>query len=161
MSKQKINHSYVINFYNLSLKHSQLKVSYSQKILSKPITSSRESYMFLLKIWNKPLINLQEQVYALYLNSNNEIIGWRCINTGSSSETVFDLKFTLSCALSCMATNIIIAHNHPSGNLEPSYSDIKTTDRLKHAAAMLDISLLDHLIINRCSYYSLMDTKPF
>jgi DNA repair protein RadC len=110
-----------------------------------------------LKAVDNSLINLQEQVYALYLNSNNEVIGWRCINTGNCGETLFDLKFTLSCALSCMASNIIIAHNHPSGTLEPSLNDIQTTDRLKNAAALIDIVLLDHLIIKKTGYYSLMD----
>ncbi|QEM13494.1 JAB domain-containing protein [Mucilaginibacter rubeus] len=112
-----------------------------------------------MKIWDDSLINLQEQVYVLFLNSRNEVISWRCVNTGSSKATTFDIKFTLSCALNCMATNIIIAHNHPSGELRPSITDYQATERLKMAAELLDIHLLDHLIIKTKGFYSLMDNK--
>lgn len=118
-----------------------------------------DSYNFFMKVWDRALINLQEQVYVLFLNGSNEIISWRCVNTGSSDATNFDIKFTLSCALNCMATNIIIAHNHPSGELRPSLSDYQATERLKKAAELLDMRLLDHLIIKTKGYYSLMDNK--
>ena len=111
-----------------------------------------------MSVWDKSLINLQEQVYVLYVNANHEVISWRCMNTGNAGETLFNLKFVLSCALKCMATNIIIAHNHTSGKLHPTADDVRITDRLMNAAALIDILLLDHLIIKNTGYFSLMDT---
>lgn len=115
--------------------------------------------MFFTQVWDKDLLNLQEQVNALYLNSNNEVISWRCLNTGTCAETLFDIKLTLSCALICMASKIIIAHNHPSGKLQPSYNDITITNKLNQASALMDIQLEDHLIISRLGYYSFKDTR--
>lgn len=136
------------------MKHSQLRVIYSNIVLSSPITSPDDSYTFLLKIWDKSLLQLQEQVYVLYLNNANEVICWRCLHTGSSSETMFDVKLALAYALSCVASKVIIAHNHPSGKLQPSYSDIAFTNKLNKATEIMDIKLVDHIIITRFSYYS-------
>ncbi len=85
------------------------------------------------------------------------MIGWRCINTGTGNETLFDIKFALSCSLNCLASKIIIAHNHPSGMLKPSGGDLNVTDRLSKAAELMDIKLLDHIIVNRNNYYSFKD----
>jgi DNA repair protein RadC len=95
----------------LLLRHSQLKISYSEKLLSPPISSPRESYAFFRSIWDKQLINVQEQAYILYLNNGNEVICWRCLNTGTGNQSLFDVKLALACGLACLATNIIIAHN--------------------------------------------------
>lgn len=110
-----------------------------------------------MKIWDNSLINLQEQVYALFLNHANEVISWRCLNTGAGNGTMFDLRLALACSLGCMAAKIIIAHNHPSGHLKPSYGDMQVTDRLFQASALLDIKLADHLIISQAGYYSFTD----
>jgi DNA repair protein RadC len=142
---------------NSPLKHSQLRVSYSNKIISTPISSSVDSYIFLKKIWDKKLISIQEQVYILYLNDCNEVICWRCLNTGTSCSTLFDIKLALACALNCLASNIIIAHNHPSGSLNPSGADMVVTKKLKAAAEFMDIKLLDHIIISRNGYCSFSD----
>jgi DNA repair protein RadC len=146
--------SYVIFLHDANLKQTQLRVTYTEKILSAPLCSAGDTYGFLIKIWDKQLLPIQEQVYILCLNNSNQVIGWRCINTGTGTQTLFDLKFALSCALNCLATKMIIAHNHPSGALKPSYDDIRATNKLDEAAGLLDIKLADHIILNKTTFYS-------
>lgn len=110
-------------------------------------------------IWDKQVIELQEQVYVLFLNGNNEVITWRNINTGTDNKSLFDMKIALCLALSCMASFMIVAHNHPYGFLTPSPADITITQRLKSAGNIIDIQLLDHLIINRVNYFSFLDNR--
>lgn len=110
-----------------------------------------------MEVWDKGLLDLQEQVCIIFLNTGNEVITWRCLNTGTGVKTNFDLKLALACALSCMASKIIIAHNHPSGSLNPSKSDITMTKRLLAAASIFDIKLSDHIIMGSDGYYSFID----
>ena len=112
-----------------------------------------------MHIWDKALINLQEQVYVLFLNNANQVISWSCLNTGTADETLFDVKLALGCCLACQASKMIIAHNHPSSRLNPSYGDITVTERLNKAAATMDIKLEDHLIVTRKDYYSFRDHR--
>jgi DNA repair protein RadC len=123
------------------------------------LQSSEDSYQFFLKIWDKSLMNLQEQVYVLYLNAANKVISWRCLNTGTGSKTLFDIKLAMACALNCMASKIIIAHNHPSGILRPSKGDIAITETLSRAAGLMDMKVMDHLIVNKTSYFSFAYNK--
>jgi DNA repair protein RadC len=145
------------NFTDLHSYGSQLRLIYNQVILSTSVTSSKESYLFFRKIWDKDLISIQEQVYILFLNTNNQVISYRCLNTGTNNGTLFDIRLAMACALGCLAGKIIIAHNHPSGNLRPSAGDIETTEQLKSACLLMDIKLLDHLIINQFEFYSFGD----
>jgi DNA repair protein RadC len=110
-----------------------------------------------MKIWDKALLNLQEQVYVIYLNGANEVICWRCLNTGTNCSTLFDIKLAIGLALTCQASNIIIAHNHPCGSLLPSGADVSVTGRLKAQTEFMDMKLLDHMIISRKGFYSFRD----
>lgn len=143
--------------YHTKMRPSQLKLTCHQKILSDPIFCSDDSYDFFMKIWDKNLIGIQEQTNILFLNGANEIIAWRCFNTGSSNETLFDIRLIMACALQCLAKKIIPGHNHPSRILKPSRHDILITTRLKEACNILDIKLEDHLIICHNNYYSFAD----
>lgn len=137
-----------------SMRSSQLQVSYSQQILSSSLTTASDTYNFFMKVWDTGLICIQEQVYVLFLNAGNEVISWRCTNTGTGIETLFDIKFALSCGLNTMASNVIMAHNHPSGILRPTTGDIFITKKFKAACDLVDIVLLDHLIISAKGYFS-------
>ena len=136
---------------------SQLRVVYNQLILSQPICSSRECLRFLHKIWDDDLVTIQEQVYVLFLNNNNQVISYRCLHTGTTSQTLFDVKLALACALNCLAKKIIIAHNHPSGEIDPSEDDLKITKRLVEAGKLLGIDVLDHLIVTQDDFFSFKD----
>ncbi len=106
-----------------------------------------------------PLIaDLQhEEFWVLYLNKANRIIEKEKISAGGLSGTVVDVKIILKNALQKLASGIILVHNHPSGNLQPSDADISITKKLKDASKLLEISVLDHLIIGDKNYYSFSD----
>lgn len=89
----------------------------------------------------------RESVYALFLNGNNDIIGHLLVSTGGTDSSIIDVKVIAKGAVDCLASGVILSHNHPSGNPSPSAADIKNTDKLRQALALLDISLTDHIIV--------------
>lgn len=100
----------------------------------------------------------EEHFYALYLNKANRPIGnAEEISKGGIDGTVADPRIIFRKALEKRAISIIIAHNHPSGNLTPSQQDEKLTQKIKDAAEFFDMKLLDHIIIGKQEYYSFAD----
>lgn len=100
---------------------------------------------------------MQEQFIVLYLNQANEIIGYYKHSKGAINATVADIRIILATALKSLAVSMVIAHNHPSGNLKPSRADEQLTAKIKESAAMMEVRLLDHVIVTRDSYYSFAD----
>ena len=98
-----------------------------------------------------------EEFWLLLLKRNNEVIKKEMLSRGGVSGTVVDAKIIFKRALEETASGLILAHNHPSGNLMPSQEDINLTKRLKEAGRSLDISVLDHLIITDHSFFSFAD----
>lgn len=98
-----------------------------------------------------------EEFWVIYMNRSNRVIDQLKISQGGVSGTVIDVRIILKHGLEKLASTLIICHNHPSGNLQPSKSDIQITAKLKEAAKFHDIDLLDHLIISDNSYYSFAD----
>lgn len=136
----------------------ELQVTYKPAKSGIKITDASQAYLYLSSIWDKKLITIQEQCYALFLDRNKEVIGYRLINTGSMTSASFDTKLLLSIALKCLADSIIIAHNHPAGSLEPSPGDIGIFSNVKYAAETMQITLADCLVINQDSYKSIMNS---
>ncbi|HOA78559.1 MAG: DNA repair protein RadC [Bacillota bacterium] len=101
----------------------------------------------------------QEHLVAVYLNSQSEIIAERTISIGTLTHTLFNCRDILKWGLKLSAKGIIIAHNHPSGNPEPSGEDYEITVRLVKAAAIVEILIVDHIIIGKNRYYSFMEHK--
>lgn len=136
----------------------ELKVSYSArgKIDVKSMTST-EAHKLFLRMWDEPLMHIQESIAAIYLNRANKLIAYRHISTGALSGCTVDLPLILSCALLSRSSGIILAHNHPSGNLEPSDADIELTEKLSKSAELMGLTLLDHLIITPDDYFSFLD----
>ncbi len=99
----------------------------------------------------------QEVFYVLFLNRNNEIKAEKPIFRGGVSATVIDPKIVFREAINQLASAMIIAHNHPSGNLSPSQADIQITQKLVEAGKFFDIRVLDHLIISSRGYFSFAD----
>jgi DNA repair protein RadC len=93
----------------------------------------------------------------LCLNRANKVIGFYKVSSGGFAGTVADPKVIFTIALNCAASAIIIAHNHPSGNLKASKADIDLTNKIKLAGDTLEINLLDHIIMTEDSYYSFAD----
>ena len=118
------------------------------------IRCSRDAYQIL----EGSLADLpHEEFWILLLNRANQVIEKRRISQGGISGTVTDIRIILRAAVDKLSSGMILAHNHPSGNLNPSDADLKITGKIKEAAVLLDISLLDHLIISDQGYLSLAD----
>ncbi len=98
-----------------------------------------------------------EEFWLLMLNRANRVIGRSRISQGGLTGTVIDTRIILKNAIDQLASAIIVCHNHPSGNTQPSDSDIEITVKIRDAARLLDIRLLDHLVIGEKSYLSFAD----
>ena len=120
----------------------------------KKISSSNDVYRIFLNILAD---KAHEEFWVLYLNRNNKVIGKEKISSGGQSSTTVEVKFIIKNALIRLATGIILVHNHPSGNLKPSESDILLTKKIKNASNLLDITTFDHLILSNEGYFSFAD----
>jgi DNA repair protein RadC len=98
-----------------------------------------------------------EEFYVIYLNNSNIVLDFKCISRGGITATVADGRIIFKEAILLNATSIILAHNHPSGNLQPSETDINLTKNLKEFGKCVDISILDHLIVADNLYFSFAD----
>lgn len=138
----------------------EIKLSYSMnEVENIKITDSNSAYKILINNWDMDTIELQEEFKVLLLNRANHVLGIYPLSKGGVSGTIVDVKLLLASALKANASGIIIAHNHPSGNLKPSESDTRLTRKINEAAKLLDLNLLDHIIVTKCSYYSFTDSN--
>jgi DNA repair protein RadC len=143
-------------FFNVA----EVQLSYKPhfKAQERPqIASAKQAYQLLIDNWDKSLINYLEQAKMILLNRNNRVLGIVNLSHGGSASTVMDTRVVFAIALKSTATSIILAHNHPSGNVKPSSEDIRVTKKLKEAAKLLDIELHDHLIITDNNYLSMAE----
>ena len=109
----------------------------------------------LYKIFSQYLSDLQtEEFWAIFLNQKNHVIYKTQISKGGISGTLVDVRVIFRIAIEHFATSVVVAHNHPTGNLTPSQPDISITRRIKEAGDLLDIKLLDHLIVGENSFFS-------
>ncbi|MDN4012000.1 JAB domain-containing protein [Chryseobacterium gambrini] len=136
---------------------SEIQVSYSPNIIDTIVSTSEISYKVALNNWNIDTIEMFEEVKIMFLNNALKIIGIYSLSKGGISSSIVDIRLILSVALKSVSTHIILIHNHPSTGLKPSKADMDITSKLKAACGFLDIKLLDHLIINKESYYSFAD----
>lgn len=98
-----------------------------------------------------------EEFWVMTLNRQHKIIDTRCVGKGGVSATAIDTKIILKMAVEQLASAVVLCHNHPSGNLQPSRQDAETTQRIANACLQLDMRLLDHVIIGGRGYYSFAD----
>jgi DNA repair protein RadC len=118
------------------------------------ITSSKTAYSNFISHFED--LN-HEEFWILYLNRANKIISTEKLSMGSLTGTVVEIKSIFKKGIEKLASGIIIAHNHPSGNLQPSQQDIDLTKKIKETGKLMDITLLDHLIITDTHYFSFAD----
>jgi DNA repair protein RadC len=123
------------------------------------VTSSKDAADCFRTIFNADTINWTEESIILCLNRANQVIGFHKTSSGGTSGTIMDAKVIFTIALKSMAQGIIIAHNHPSGQLKPSDADLKITKNLREAGKLLDLPILDHIIITDENYYSMADNE--
>ncbi|QES90326.1 JAB domain-containing protein [Rhizosphaericola mali] len=135
----------------------EVQLSYRNKIKAtqRPKINMAEDALALFRsVWNEDEMELVESFKMLLINNANRVLGIYHRSTGGTAGTIVDIRILLTVALKSNACKIIVAHNHPSGNLTPSPADLKITERLKDAAKLMDITLLDHLIITTDSSHS-------
>jgi DNA repair protein RadC len=135
---------------------SEITISYkpSRRLTEMPLlNNSTSTHALVRRLFPEDQVTLQEQFIILYLNRSNRIIGCYRHTVGGITGTVADIRLILAVALKCAATGIVLAHNHPSGNVKPSGADVELTKKIKDAAAVMDIRLLDHIIISPWGEY--------
>lgn len=141
------------------LRVSEIDITYQPAI--KPserfaVSCSADADKVFRKIWSQPL-ELRECFYALFLNRANKVLGYYLVSIGGLTGTVVDVRTVFQAALKANACSVIFAHNHPSGNMQPSDADIQLTRKLKEAGKILEITVLDHLVILPEEYCSIAD----
>ncbi len=129
-------------------------VPYNQR---QKISNSQGAYEILTNLFPENTMDYRETFIVLYLNRTNQVLGYSVISQGGTSNTTVDIKMVIQTALLANASCIMLAHNHPSGNLRPSSDDNRITNRIIEAARLFDITVLDHIIITNESYYSFTD----
>src|SRR6478736_1052543 len=112
---------------------------------------------FLQFHWDENKIELLEQFKVILLNRNHRVLGIYEASAGGVSGTVADPKLIFIAALRMNASKLIISHNHPSGNLNPSEEDKRLTEKIKQGAVLLEMSLIDHIILTSEGCYSFAD----
>lgn len=138
---------------------SEIKVSYTNHNPDRiKVTNSQILFELIIRQWDLNIIELQEEVKVILLNRANIVIGIYEMSKGGISGSIVDNRIILAVALKCNATSIVLIHNHPSGNLNPSEQDKVITNKLKKACEILDLNLLDHLVVSRNAYYSFSDS---
>lgn len=121
------------------------------------IKSSADTYKLLREIWDENKIEMQEEFKVIFLNRGNRVIGVYDASCGGICGTVADPRLILAAALKSLSVSLILAHNHPSGNLKPSRADEELTGKINEAAKFHDIKVLDHIILTSEQYYSFAD----
>ena len=120
------------------------------------ISKSVDAANFIREFYSDD-IEIFESAFILLLNRANKTIGYAKISQGGIAGTVIDVKLICKYVVDSLASGVILCHNHPSGNLQPSNQDKEITIKVKQALELLDSILLDHIILTKESYTSLKD----
>lgn len=121
------------------------------------ISTSRDVHEIFRNTWDDTKLEMMEQFKVMLTNRANKVLGIFEVSTGGISGTVADPRLIFAAAIKGLASGIILAHNHPSGNLQPSQADIDLTRRMKEVGKLMEIQLLDHIILSCEGYYSFAD----
>lgn len=143
---------------NLDYKVGEVELAYKPTTRSRSkVLSSAEAYQILLPTYKEGTIDYKEYFKVLFLNQASQVLGYTLISEGGITETTVDVRLILQAALLTNSVSLILAHNHPSGNLKPSKLDIELTKQIKEAAKLMRINVLDHIILTSDKYYSFAD----
>ena len=142
------------NLYNVS----EVKLTYESGNTNKKkvrVSTSAKMYALMLQTWEQ--IEYRETFKILLLDVSKHVLGISTVSMGGISGTTVDVRMILQGALLANASLIVACHNHPSGNVRPSYDDDVVTMRIREASKIMEIKLIDHLIITKDGYYSYRD----
>lgn len=123
------------------------------------VKNSRDAYNIFKQTWDSDKIELQEQFRIMLLDNASGCLGVSTISSGGMAMCIADPKLIFATALKAGASAIILAHNHPSGNLKPSAPDTTMSERLAYVGRFLDMPILDHIIVSSEGYYSYADEE--
>lgn len=138
----------------------EIQLTYKSNVkpsLRPKISTSKDARDVFMESWDDTKLELVEQFKIMLTNRANKVLGIFELSTGGVSGTVADPKLIFAAAIKGAASGIIMAHNHPSGNLNPSRADIDLTRKIKEGGRLLEIQLLDHIILTSEGYYSFTD----
>lgn len=121
------------------------------------IANSRDAADFIRKFYGDD-IAIYESFFILLLNNANQTIGYAKISQGGIVGTYVDTKIIAKYAVDALATGVIVAHNHPSGTLQPSQNDREMTRKIVNVLNILDIQVPDHIILTEQGFYSFADS---
>lgn len=138
----------------LILQEIELTYKISEPVIANSLITPMAIYELLLSQWNKKTINLLEESKVIYLNRANQLLGICSHSKGGISGTYIDNRLIIATALKSVASGIILAHNHPSGKLKPSYQDEVLTKNLINCCKIFEIDMIDHIIVTAKGYFS-------
>ena len=132
----------------------------SKCLVAEPISvcNSREVYQFAKnEVFDKDTIDVKESFYAVFTDAAMQTNGFIKVSEGGIDRTYVDARIVFSAALKCLASGIVLMHNHPSGKCNPSTIDKNLTKKLVEGAKLLDIRIVDHIIVGRDIYFSFQE----
>lgn len=128
----------------------------AEAVKSIKVTNAKDVNELIRKVYPVE-INIREAMVVLYLNNSNITLGYNVASIGGFTATIVDVRLILRNALLTQSTGLIMIHNHPSGSLAASEADKSITQKVKKAAGIMDIKLIDHLILTENSYSSFVE----
>lgn len=143
--------------YKTLIKERILQVKESDSSFQKAkIKSSKDAYDYIKQFY-KDDISIFESFFILLLNRQNNTIGYAKISQGGIIGTIVDVKIIAKYVVDTLASSVILAHNHPSGNKIPSNADKSITNKIKEGLKLFEVQVLDHIVLTEEDYYSFAD----
>lgn len=140
---------------------SEVRLVYRTKVKASErlqVKCSKDAFDIFMESWDLDSIEHSEEFKLMLLTRSNKVLGIASISKGGINGTVTDVRIILQYAIKANASGIIICHNHPSGNLQPSESNMRLTKKVKESCTLMDLQLLDHLVITaEGTFYSFAD----
>lgn len=132
----------------------KLRITRGKKSSTDYIRTGEDSVNIFKKFITKNRVETQEFFAVAYLANNLKVLGVYVASMGTLTSTTVDIRLIMAAAVQMGATNMILCHNHPSGNIQYSEADKQITKNIEKAAKIMDIRVLDHVILTKDSYYS-------
>lgn len=123
---------------------------------AQPIAKAEDAYNFAKKFYQSD-IGIYESMFLILLNRAGKAVGWCKISQGGVCGTLCDVRIIAKYAIDSLSPAVILVHNHPSGNVQPSVEDRKITTKVKETLKIFDCQLTDHIVISEDSFYSFLD----
>ena len=136
---------------------SEYSLKYTKTDIQKTQIKSSQNSVDVIRKFYFDDISIYESFFILLLNRANNTTGFAKISQGGTAGTYVDIKIIAKYAVESLSSAVIICHNHPSGNKQPSDADLNITRKIKDALLLLDIQLIDHIIITENDFYSFAD----